>query len=783
MAKKCNEGTSHTVYHIDLTPAVGLTRNDLLFSMVVLQGIQDNHGNVWTCKNEDLYMFEMTMTDHVSKKEFVSILPKTHCLSPLESLNKMNEHNIHSTEEISQLDLDSSDLFQLLDNWYFMTPEMQRPSQYLQRFHANQNLDAFFFLPDDLMNSHKICLETLLDPRSCPLQDPSYGELQNFINFLNIQLESCENSIFCNLANQEDWANLRFKNFVVKFMIHMAKDFSTRFIEISDESSGINQPEISERRRWESSHHPYIFFNEDGVTMSFFGISLDRNYNLINPDTGEILENNIMSKNLYEQLRHQNRQDQIPIFNMNFDNLPEQLKLRVLCRVLGVEKENLKDHSNMNGELFDPDPSYKLTSDNVKKLLAIYMRIKARIPVVCMGETGCGKTRMIKYLCDLIRGGKHVQNMIIVKVHGGLTPESIKLKVRRALDVARHNEALGVKLTVLFFDEANTTSAIGSIKELMVDRLNDGEPIPRSSTLQFICAVNPYRTHSDTMIKKLESAGLGYHIKAENTRDTLGNIPLRRLVYRVHALPLSLFPLVWDFGTVNQKNEKQYISQMVRNVRVDQGLEQSEENQFISVLCISQEFMRERKDECSFVSLRDVERTLTIFKWFGSVQHILFPKMSVSTSEGQLNLSSFQLKVLLALGVSYLTRLEKERKDYAKLVNREFGLDRYDEDILTKVVVCCQDLFVGELKLDSSIARNDALKENVWMMTLMIELKIPLFLVGKPGSSKSLAKTVIADIMQGQNSYSEMFKNFKEIHMVSCIIDMIVTLTNFTNLG
>ena len=54
--------------------------------------------------------------------------------------------------------------------------------------------------------------------------------------------------------------------------------------------------------------------------------------------------------------------------------------------------------------------------------------------------------------------------------------------------------------------------------------------------------------------------------------------------------------------------------------------------------------------------------------------------------------------------------------DYANLVNKEFRLDKFDEDILSSVVVCCQDLFVGELKLDSSIARNDALKENVWMM-------------------------------------------------------------------
>ena len=35
------------------------------------------------------------------------------------------------------------------------------------------------------------------------------------------------------------------------------------------------------------------------------------------------------------------------------------------------------------------------------------------------------------------------------------------------------------------------------------------------------------------------------------------------------------------------------------------------------------------------------------------------------------------------------------------------------------------------------------------MMAIMIELRIPLFIVGKPGSSKSLAKSVVTDVMQG----------------------------------
>ena len=68
-----------------------------------------------------------------------------------------------------------------------------------------------------------------------------------------------------------------------------------------------------------------------------------------------------------------------------------------------------------------------------------------------------------------------------------------------------------------------------------------------------------------------------------------------------------------------------------------------------------------------------------------------------------------------------------------------------------------------ELELGHNIARNTALCENVFMMVVCIELRIPLFVVGKPGSSKSLAKTVVADNMEGYASRSDLFKTFKQV--------------------
>ena len=67
------------------------------------------------------------------------------------------------------------------------------------------------------------------------------------------------------------------------------------------------------------------------------------------------------------------------------------------------------------------------------------------------------------------------------------------------------------------------------------------------------------------------------------------------------------------------------------------------------------------------------------------------------------------------------------------------------------------------MQLGENIARNAALRENVFMMAICVELRIPLFLVGKPGSSKSLAKSIICESMKGRNSANKLLRKFKEV--------------------
>ena len=97
------------------------------------------------------------------------------------------------------------------------------------------------------------------------------------------------------------------------------------------------------------------------------------------------------------------------------------------------------------------------------------------------------------------------------------------------------------------------------------------------------------------MIAKLEEAGLGFYMSASDTKEKLGHIPMRQLVYRVQPLPASMIPLVWDFGQLNANTECVYITQMLKKAirnAVLTKIDSSEELETISnLLTQSQSFI------------------------------------------------------------------------------------------------------------------------------------------------------------------------------------------------
>ncbi|XP_036409284.1 E3 ubiquitin-protein ligase rnf213-alpha isoform X2 [Megalops cyprinoides] len=759
-----------TIFHLDVTSSVQKGLYEFLFKLLVLRYLMDSEGRMWKCSNKHLYVIEILQsTENVPRNSarantnvhfaFLDVFPKIFCRPPKEVLEtEMRMRDDPTMDKVED---------PLMDDQEFRSEAYQRPYQYLKRFHNGDNLDNFMY--QGVEGTHVECMQMFFV--YCGIVDPSWAELRNFAWFLNLQLRDCETSVFCQVDFTGDTLQ-GFKNFVVDFMIMMAKDFATPSLSISDQSPGRQQMDltgVSEadlapfriRKRWESEPHPYIFFNDDHISMTFIGFYLQVNeqngVDAVDPSGKTVIKRNVMSRELYEGLKLQ----RVP-FNIDFDQLPRGEKIERLCNVLGIQWP------------LDPDETYELTTDNILKMLAIHMRFRCGIPVIIMGETGCGKTRLIKFLCELRRSGVATENMKLIKVHGGTTSDMIYNKVREAEAIAYTNKQDYGFDSVLFFDEANTTEAVSSIKEVLCDGTVEGERLTSHAGLQIIAACNPYRKHSDEMIRRLESAGLGYRVRAEETDEKLGSIPLRQLVYRVQALPPSMIPLVWDFGQLNDHTEKMYIQQIVQRVIETNAINARYIQMITNVLSSSQKYMRTRKDECSFVSLRDVERCMQAFVWFYSQHRMLLAELAAFLDRvqksGRMQRSADERdpvvwSLVMAVGVCYHACLENKDKYRAKICKHL--PESYNPQKVMQEISIMQDLLLSGVPLGETIARNNALKENVFMMVICIELRIPLFLVGKPGSSKSLSKTLVADAMQGQAAHSELYKRLKQIHLVS----------------
>jgi len=67
--------------------------------------------------------------------------------------------------------------------------------------------------------------------RHCGVENPSWSELKHFVNFLNVQLSACENSVFCSDMLAPDLPG--FLNFVIQFMIQMSKVCANMYLHVT----------------------------------------------------------------------------------------------------------------------------------------------------------------------------------------------------------------------------------------------------------------------------------------------------------------------------------------------------------------------------------------------------------------------------------------------------------------------------------------------------------------------------------------------------------------------
>ena len=89
-----------------------------------------------------------------------------------------------------------------------------------------------------------------------------------------------------------------------------------------------------------------------------------------------------------------------------------------------IIEENLEgDDENIIISLQKNYNDYLFTEDNFIKMALVFLRIRAGIPTIIMGETGCGKTYLIKMFSYIY--GKDSKSVYILKFHAGTTEDDI----------------------------------------------------------------------------------------------------------------------------------------------------------------------------------------------------------------------------------------------------------------------------------------------------------------------------------------------------------------------
>ena len=591
------------------------------------------------------------------------------------------------------------------------------------------------------------------------IEKPNFYQITSYINLIAEQLILFTNTIYLNVAQLKELKKLKKNTENIRyFFVHSLTLITKHFITSSydnilkgqnvtySQQKGKLDLEIANKEAIEilmkkesfsikNIKPSMIFINEDNQSISEI-VTCEN-------DTDEY----DLLKTLYNLDIH-NKKKERNIVDYN-DLNPEEFLIEVK-KVLNLnnpinEKERKQNPIIIQGKelktLESIVESYVFTSDNFIKLILISLRIKANIPIIMMGETGCGKTSLIRIIAEL----KDII-MYTLNIHAGIEDKDIIdfIKKNNLFEESQNRENKNIWV---FLDEINTCNSLGLISEIMLKYSCKGKKI--KNNVKFIAACNPYRL--DTKEKEI----IGLYDESKHL--------VRKLVYSVNPLPISLLNFVFDFGTPSKEDIKRYISNMVYQI-LKKIIPKN--NNFVKIMNITQNSIFDAQDfiknnfEISSVSLREVRRWGILFEWFLNFLKNPFFKQ-FHYSEENLYIYSLNLSIYLCYYIRIFNKLLK--KQFCVLMKNSFGEDFNFESFPRKI----QEILAEKVDLEKGIAKNRALLENLFSIFVCLNTKIPLFIIGKPGCSKSLSAQLIFKSMNGKDSFNEFFQYFPKVYTKS----------------
>jgi len=461
-----------------------------------------------------------------------------------------------------------------------------------------------------------------------------------------------------------------------------------------------------------------VFFNQDGQSISIIS-NCQRNEQEYK-DLKELWNYNGTNEELedYKTMKHEKYLEQVKkLFSL--DNMTiEQLKN--LCENLG---------------------NYIFVADNFIKMVRILLNIQAKIPVILMGETGVGKTKLLEMLATLYGHGE--LRMKRLQIHAGTTDQKIVSFLEEVTEEVK-KEGKENQITWIFFDEINTCNSLGLITEIMCNHSYLGKKI--NDNFVFLGACNPYRI----LTKKMKESGLVYYNMEEKNK-------LNNLVYTVNPLPHALLNFVFDFASLQKKDETEYISNTIESIiskirkegiidNLDENLKKEIIKEIVDCINICHDFIRDKYDRSS-VSMREIRRFGIFFEYF--IKYFKNLEDTYKKMKASLNLTLY---------LCYYLRLND--KGYRKELSNKLS-KFYTSKCFLKIPENEMKKITSKMHIEKSkgIALNRALKENLFTCYICIENTIPLIIIGKPGTGKSLSFQILYNTLKGEYSENEMFRD------------------------
>ena len=226
--------------------------------------------------------------------------------------------------------------------------------------------------------------------------------------------------------------------------------------------------------------------------------------------------------------------------------------------------------------------------------------------------------------------------------------------------------------------------------------------------------------------------------------------PLAQYMYRVYPLPSTMKEYVWMFGSLSPSDEAAYAYQMCQTFTQYLLKRDSDKQRLSKCIVASQEFVRKTLRDSAMVSLRDIARCLKMFVWIYGRQQ------------------KFEQSMIQALALVYYFRLsDQQRGEYNKMISRY--IKSFYSTLCGKKGIIDKLCKTFKESIPRGIALNRSLQENLFLLFTCIMTKTPLILVGKPGSSKTLAMAIIRDYFSSTKNVEFLRK--QELMFQQCLVN------------